>query len=573
MTRLSELMLRERSPTLDQLVRIQESGNPVLSCDYYMDCKDLWELITGSKVLPQDKSQRLYVLGIREARLTGKIRLMVLVPTESMVSDALTKPMLSPGLLMLLTSGKVEIFNMPNHNVLSRIMPSLQEYDENDLVKDDDAILKDVEKMPQNVKASHATILLGMAGNLVASTTSMRSAMLLGAMATGAMAAGDVQKETNYMTEETYRVEYGGTMNYISVYIAIFLVVIFAIKIERYTWQWTAIIARVMQFNKVMEIAVKQEQPDLGPAPMDVDLANLSGSDGDEDLRQLRYECQQLKERVVEMQAYNAAMERSRDHYKKKADIAETNLAQRIGDEYDEARNLREERDRLLQAQQANRDRLHHVQGQLYTTRRHLREAKDEIENIKKMTDKDESETDESNSRKMPRTSPLSPPAAPVPTSVATASRSHEDSNKMDAIQNTINEMNQMVDAKNEEIRDLQETVKSLTNQVRDLKASDDANDTSAREYKAMYERNVQMVQQHNATFHGLEREVERLQGELRQANDRLQSETNKEKVPERVFLTRSGECFHKDGCNHLMHGRNPRPQQSFSRCRDCWRG
>ena len=378
MTRLSELMLRERSPTLDQLVRIQESGNPVLSCDYYMDCKDLWELITGSKVLPQDKSQRLYVLGIREARLTGKIRLMVLVPTESMVSDALTKPMLSPGLLMLLTSGKVEIFNMPNHNVLSRIMPSLQEYDENDLVKDDDAILKDVEKMPQNVKASHATILLGMAGNLVASTTSMRSAMLLGAMATGAMAAGDVQKETNYMTEETYRVEYGGTMNYISVYIAIFLVVIFAIKIERYTWQWTAIIARVMQFNKVMEIAVKQEQPDLGPAPMDVDLANLSGSDGDEDLRQLRYECQQLKERVVEMQAYNAAMERSRDHYKKKADIAETNLAQRIGDEYDEARNLREERDRLLQAQQANRDRLHHVQGQLYTTRRHLREAKDD---------------------------------------------------------------------------------------------------------------------------------------------------------------------------------------------------
>ncbi len=137
MTRLSELMLRERSPTLDQLVKIQEGGNPMLSCDYYMDCKDLWELITGSKVLPQDKSQRLYILGIREARLTGKIRLMILVPTESMVSDALTKPMLSPGLLMLLTSGKVEIFNMPNHNVLSRIMPSLQEYDENDLVKDE----------------------------------------------------------------------------------------------------------------------------------------------------------------------------------------------------------------------------------------------------------------------------------------------------------------------------------------------------------------------------------------------------------------------------------------------------
>ena len=580
MTRLSELMLRERSPTLEQLIKIQESGNPMLSCDYYMDCKDLWELITGSKVLPQDKSQRLYVLGIREARITGKIRHMVLVPTESMVSDALTKPMLSPGLLMLLTSGKVEIFNMPNHNVLSRIMPSLQEYDENDLVKDDGEILKDVEKMPQNVKASHATILLGMAGNLLASTTSMKSAMLLGAMATGAMAAGDMQKEINYVAEETYRVEYGGTMSYLSVYITMFLVVIMAIKIERYTWQWLAIIARVMQLNKDMKLEVKQEQLDPGPTPMDVDLSNMSGTDEFENAEQLRYDCRQLRERLTEVQEYNEALKRSRDHYVAKADLAETNLAQRISDEYDETRNLRAERDRLAQGQQASRDRLHHVQGQLYTSRRELREARQEIEELKKTmkADKEETESEESSSRKMPRTSPFSPSAvpAPVPTSVAdmsAASRPYEDSNKIDAIQNTINEMNAMVDANNEEIRDLKETVKSLQNQIRDLEASDAANDQTAKDYKAMYERNVQMGKHDHERLIALEREVERLQGELRQANDRFQAEAHRDKVPERVFLTRSGECFHKDGCNHLMHGRNPRPQQSFSRCRDCWRG
>ena len=94
-------------------------------------------------------------------------------------------------------------------------------------------------------------------------------------------------------------------------------------------------------------------------------------------------------------------------------------------------------------------------------------------------------------------------------------------------------------------------------NQVRDLEASDQANDASAKEYKAMYDRNVQMVQSQGQRFHGLEREVERLQGELRQANEQLRVEVAKEKIPDNVYLTRAGECFHKDGCNHLMCGRN----------------
>ena len=66
----------------------------------------IWELNTGQKVLPQDKTQRPYILGVREARVTGKIRMTILVPTESRVADALAKPMISPGLLqLLLTTG------------------------------------------------------------------------------------------------------------------------------------------------------------------------------------------------------------------------------------------------------------------------------------------------------------------------------------------------------------------------------------------------------------------------------------------------------------------------------------
>ena len=76
----------DRSPILKQLISIQETGNPDLPIDFSGNCKDLWELVTGLRTLPQDKGQRIDVLGIKEARLSGKMRQIVLVPTECMTS-------------------------------------------------------------------------------------------------------------------------------------------------------------------------------------------------------------------------------------------------------------------------------------------------------------------------------------------------------------------------------------------------------------------------------------------------------------------------------------------------------
>ena len=39
--RLSEMMHTSNSPTIKELTAIQESGNPLLQCDFVMDCKDL----------------------------------------------------------------------------------------------------------------------------------------------------------------------------------------------------------------------------------------------------------------------------------------------------------------------------------------------------------------------------------------------------------------------------------------------------------------------------------------------------------------------------------------------------
>lgn len=67
MVRLSELMRNLASPTIKQLIKLQEEGDPRVPIEFYGDCKDLWELVTGLRTLPQDKSQRLYILGKKRA--------------------------------------------------------------------------------------------------------------------------------------------------------------------------------------------------------------------------------------------------------------------------------------------------------------------------------------------------------------------------------------------------------------------------------------------------------------------------------------------------------------------------
>lgn len=146
----------DRSPILKQLISIQETGNPDLTIDFSGDCKDLWELVTGLKTLPQDKGQRLDVLGIKEARLSGKMRQILLVPS-AWCTDQTIGPQEPAGTD---DSWCGEFSNAENHPVTSRILPTLQEYSEHDIIKTDEEILEDVKKNPDNIRVSHESILL-----------------------------------------------------------------------------------------------------------------------------------------------------------------------------------------------------------------------------------------------------------------------------------------------------------------------------------------------------------------------------------------------------------------------------
>ena len=91
MIRLSEITHSEKKPSLQQLIAIQSQGNACLPMDMYCDARDVFELVTGTKTLPQDKTQRLYVLAVKEARLDGRIRMVALIPTQCTLADSLTK--------------------------------------------------------------------------------------------------------------------------------------------------------------------------------------------------------------------------------------------------------------------------------------------------------------------------------------------------------------------------------------------------------------------------------------------------------------------------------------------------
>lgn len=139
-TRLTELWLPEQKPTLQQLTIHQENGSMLFPVDTATDCRDFFELSTGSKAIPQDRMQRLYILAFKEARVTGRIRYLMLIPTTYMLADPLTKPMTSRTMMQALSSGYIEFGNEGDHCMTLRRLPTLSELQEEDLFHDDETI-------------------------------------------------------------------------------------------------------------------------------------------------------------------------------------------------------------------------------------------------------------------------------------------------------------------------------------------------------------------------------------------------------------------------------------------------
>ena len=249
MIRLTEIDMVSSQPTIKELIKIQEQGNPKLPMDFYGDCADVWQLVTGSKTLPQDKGQRLYILSIKECRICGKMRQMVLIPTECMTADSLTKPMIHDSMLLLLSTGKVKFYNVENHPVKGRVLPALQDYDEHDIVKTDEEILQETKNDKVNLRICHSTILLGY--------FAMKSYMPLKFVAAASlMTVAQGMETTGMVSYDETVVKIQNDVNYTGVYVMIFFTVVIAVNFERFMQY---VIKKVTMWRTTGTTSMKQE--------------------------------------------------------------------------------------------------------------------------------------------------------------------------------------------------------------------------------------------------------------------------------------------------------------------------
>ena len=100
-----------RPMTLRQLTTCHEESRFIYPIDSITDCQDLFDNVSGTGNLPQDKAHRTYILALREELQRKGFRLWIKAPTEAMLADGLTKRMHSSKILFLLQRGYYFIEN------------------------------------------------------------------------------------------------------------------------------------------------------------------------------------------------------------------------------------------------------------------------------------------------------------------------------------------------------------------------------------------------------------------------------------------------------------------------------
>ena len=494
MLRLAEMMHPKKEPSLKDLIETQESGRPNLPMDFYGDCRDLFELVTGERTLPQDKTQRLYVLAVKEARLSGRLRYVNLVPTQSMTADCLTKAMVSDCMMLLLTTGIVMFKNEKDHAVLSRTLPVFEE------IAEDDLLLKD-EEVKHKVQAGEKKTTC----RTMSTTSDLRLKTLL-TFVSFVTADGDAMEEKPV------------SGSYMSVYVAVFITVLLALMVEKYVNMFVAKTYGMMATwwtRSTVKMEVKTELPDptslprlkrkasdaSSVDPMDVDQSHMDvddtgGATKGELLRRLVEREQHIKDLRRDFGAAESELTKSlqmRIEELEESNDDNLNKIGRLDDNCTQAHN----RIRMLEQMLSQRDattRLNATRfGNLQTK---YNEKEKELARI---------------SERYERLALQGLPMSPL----------H---------QNAMRELREDLEAKNTEISKYQTDVENLQGDLQALRAQLTDKEMKLQEMNQRYEHAVQ---------HGRN----------------LQQDLNVARAPEVIAFCGHGTCYHLPGCNHLQGG------------------
>ena len=120
-----------RTPTIQDLLSLQQASAQEVPVDHVTDCMDLLELVTGARGISNDKNQRLAIMALREDRMETRTRYSIHVPTRWMLADGLTKTGSFPQLLRFCTTGLWQVSG--EADIRARRLEGTDQYTEDDL--------------------------------------------------------------------------------------------------------------------------------------------------------------------------------------------------------------------------------------------------------------------------------------------------------------------------------------------------------------------------------------------------------------------------------------------------------
>ena len=528
MLRLAEMMHQKREPTIKDLIVIQEAGHRELPLDFYGDCRDLFELITGERTLPQDKSQRLYILAIKEARLAGRMRYTSLVPTESMTADSLTKAMVSSCMLLLLSAGVVMFRNEDGHAVQSRTVPMMEEIGEEDLLKPD-------EEIKEMMKTGRRTT--------VETTTSSGMSNGDGAMAYRlkclfAVTVVNPVMAFEMVTQPKDAGERNGNGGYTSIYVTIFVTIVVAIMVEKLVSYGVGYIRDYLKKKLLKNDMVKIKEEPMEPSmrkrkvmvdehetiAMEVDRCSLFDKVEEENREATVAE---LHRRLDEKDDYIEAMTKGRDHFK---DLAYKNQQTYMEWQDKEAKALNKYGEVCEDLAAAN-DRIEYLNNKIKCQQETIQLNATRFGNqTTKLNERDKefSRLQERYDKMVQRLHEGTDATTEVNREILTVKEA------MKALQKELDEKMAEIDNYKTEIADLQGKLVAKQSMV----------------VSAMVERDQAKKRLEDAVEH----------------NRSLQRELNSAKAPDKVCFTPHGTVYHRLGCKHVEKSAT----HEMRKCKDC---
>ena len=536
MLRLAEMMHPKKEPSLKDLIEIQESGHPNLPMDFYGDCRDLFELVTGERTLPQDKTQRLYVLAVKEARLSGRLRYVNLVPTQSMTADCLTKSMVSECMMLLLTTGIVTFKNEKDHAVLSRTLPVFEEIEEDDLLLRDEEVKH---KVQTGEKLETTTC------RKTSTTPDLRLKTLL-TFLTFVTADGEAMEEKPVNS------------SYMSVYVAVFFTVLMALMVEKYS---NKIVAKIYDLaatwwtRRMVKLEVKVEPPlmarpaglsglkrkvsDASVEPMEVDQSHMDvddsgGATKDELLRRLVEKEQHIKDLRQDFKT-------SDEEYTKMLLKEIDELKERITELGDDNQENLDKYGWAMDNHARAVDRIRILESQLKQKDDNTRLTATRFGNLQTKYNEKEAELTKLQER-YERLAMNGLPMSPL-------------------TQNAMKDLRQEVQRKNTEILKLQSDIGSMQEDIQALQGELEEKKQQLENLQGNWQETDRCLQERNRQ---LEEKNKRYEDAIHHGRE-LQERLNVARAPEEIAYSSHGTCYHMPGCNH-MHGGG----KSLRKCKTC---